>query len=124
MNTLKIWRLAFAMLAAFFLTSCSSDDDNEDKVEQVTVYVSAETGIYYDMWLDPERENPIIGMLIQEKGENRWRTVSLYTITGFTFKKGNEYELLVKKTTLANPPQDDVNVRYELISIVSQKKIE
>jgi hypothetical protein len=25
---------------------------------------------------------------------------------------------------LANPPQDDVNVRYELISIVSQRKVE
>jgi len=112
------------MLATFSLASCSNDDDNEDKVEQVTVYVSAETGVYYDMWLYPERENPIIGMQILEKGENRWRTVSLYTITGFTYKKGNEYELLVKKTTLANPPQDDVNVRYELISIISQSKIE
>ena len=124
MKTLKIWRIAFVMLAAFSLASCSNDDDNEDKVEQVTVYVSAETGVYYDMWLDPERENPIIGMQILEKGENRWRTISLYTITGFTYKKGNEYELLVKKTTLANPPQDDVNVRYELISIISQSKIE
>ena len=121
---MKIWRLAFAMLATFSLASCSSDDDNEDKVEQVTVYVSAETGVYYDMWLDPERENPIIGMQIREEGNSTWRTVSIYTITGFTYKKGNEYELLVKKTTLANPPQDSGNVRYELISIVSQRKIE
>ena len=28
---MKIWRIAFAMLAAFSLTSCSSDDDNEDE---------------------------------------------------------------------------------------------
>ena len=124
MKTMKIWRIAFAMLAAFSLTSCSSDDDNEDKVEQVTVYVSSETGVYYDMWLDPERENPIIGMQIREEGNSVWQTVGLYTIKGFTYEKGNEYELLVKKTTLANPPQDDVNVRYELISIVSQRKIE
>ena len=146
MKTMKIWRksrlserhanlfangrtgaiyvIAFAMLATFSLASCSSDDDNEDKVEQVTVYVSAETGVYYDMWLDPERENPIIGMQIREEGNSTWRTVSIYTITGFTYKKGNEYELLVKKTTLANPPQDSGNVRYELISIVSQRKIE
>ena len=116
-----IWRIAFVVLVAFSLASCSSDDDNEDKVVQVTVYVSAETGVYYDMWLDPERENPIVGMQIQEKGENRWRTVSLYTITGFTYEKGNEYELLVRKTTLANPPQDSSNIRYELISIVSQR---
>ena len=49
MKTKKIWRIAFMMLAAFSLASCSSDDDNEDKVEQVTVYVSAETEVYYDM---------------------------------------------------------------------------
>ena len=124
MKTMKLWRIMFMMLAAFSLASCSSDDDNEDKEEQVTVYVSAETGVYYDMWLDPERENPIIGMQIREEGSSVWRTVGLYTIKGFIYKKGNEYELLVKKTTLANPPQDDVNVRYELISIVSQRKVE
>ena len=124
MNTMKIGKIAFALLTAFSLTSCSSDDDNEDKVEQVTVYVSAETGVYYDMWLNPERENSIIGMQIREEGTSVWRTVGFYTIKGFTYEKGNEYELLVKKTTLANPPQDDVNVRYELISIVSQRKIE
>ncbi len=124
MKTMKIWRIAFAMLAAFSLTSCSSDDDNEDKVEQVTVYVSSETGVYYDMWFDPERENPIIGMQIREEGSSVWRTVSLYTIKGFTYEKGNEYKLLVKKTTLANPPQDASNIRYELISIVSQRKVE
>lgn len=123
-RTGTIYVIAFMMLAAFSLASCSSDDDNEDKVEQVTVYVSAETGVYYDMWLDPERENPIVGMLIQEKGDTSWRCVSLYTIKDFTYKRGHEYELLVKKTTLANPPQDDVNVRYELIRIVSDRKVE
>ena len=112
----------FMMLAAFSLASCSSDDDNEDKVEQVTVYVSAETGVYYDLF-DAEREHPIEGMQIREEGNSVWRTVSLYTITGFTYEKGNEYELLVRKTTLANPPQDASNIRYELISIISQRKV-
>ena len=120
MKTMKIWRLAFAMLAAFSLASCGSDNDNEDKVEQVTVYVSAETGTYTPLFSD----EPVEGMQIQEKGSTRWKCVHFATITGFTHERGNEYELLVKKTTLANPPQDDVNVRYELISIVSQRKIE
>ena len=40
MNTLKILRIMFMMLVAFSLASCSCDDDNEDKVEQVTVYIS------------------------------------------------------------------------------------
>ena len=46
------------MLAAFSLVSCSSDDDNEDKVELVTVYVSAETGTFYDLF-DSRREHRI-----------------------------------------------------------------
>ena len=29
MKTMKIWRIAFAMLAAFSFASCSSDDDEE-----------------------------------------------------------------------------------------------
>lgn len=117
MNTMKIYAIMFMMLAAFTLASCSSDDDNEDKMEQVTIYVSAETGVYYDMWLDPEKENPIEGMQIWEKKAPAWQIVSFYTIKGFTYERGNEYELLVKKTTLAAPP----HVRYELIRIVSQR---
>ena len=124
MKTKKIWRIAFMMLAAFSLASCSSDDDNEDNVEQVTVYVSAETGVYYDMWLDPERKNPIVGMQIKEKGDTLWRCVSLYTITGFTYERSHEYELLIKRTTLANPPQDSGKYRYELDRIVSDNKVE
>ena len=124
MKKMKTWRLAFAMLAAFSIASCSSNDDNEDKVEQVMVYVSAETGVYYDLWLDPERENPIVGMQIKEKGDTLWRCVSLYTITGFTYERGHEYELLVKRTTLANPPQDSGKYRYELVRIVSDNKVE
>ena len=124
MKTMKLWRIAFVMLTAFSLASCGSNDDNEDKVEQVTVYVSAETGVYYDMWLDPERENPIVGMQIKEKGVTIWRCVSLYTITGFTYERGHEYELQVKRTILANPPQDSGKYRYELVRIVSDNKVE
>ncbi len=35
MKTMKIWRLAFAMLAAFSLASCSSDDDEEFLMDQL-----------------------------------------------------------------------------------------
>ena len=120
MKTMKLWRIMFMTLADFSLASCSSDDDNEDKVEQVTVYVSAETGTYTPLFSD----EPVEGMQIQEKGGTRWSCVHFATITGFTYEKGNEYELLVKKTTLANPPQDSGSTRYELIRIVSQRKIE
>jgi len=63
-------------------------------------------------------------MLIKEKDAANWKCVSFMEITGFTYERDNEYELLVKKTTLANPPQDSGNVRYELIRVVSKTKVE
>ena len=36
MKTMKIWRLAFAMLAAFSLASCSSDDEEDFQIDKLT----------------------------------------------------------------------------------------
>ena len=36
MKTMKIWRLAFAMLAAFSFASCSSDDDEVFLMDQLS----------------------------------------------------------------------------------------
>ena len=119
-RTGAIYAIAFAMLAAISLASCSSDDDYEDKVEQVTVYVSAETGLFYNV----PNTTPEEGMMIRIEGEDHYICVAFNTIAGFTYEKDNEYELLVKKTTLANPPKDSGSTRYELIRIVSQRKIE
>ena len=103
MKTMKIWRLAFAMLAAFSLASCSSDDDNEDKEEQVTVYVSAETGVYYAMWLDPERENPIIGMQIREEGTRSTKGLVLVTMKRTDYKISNQYGKQIIHTNNRSP---------------------
>ena len=109
-----------ALLAAIIgLASCSSDNDIEDKVEQVTVYVSAETGLFYNV----PNTTPEEGMIIRIEGEDHYICVAFNTIAGFNYEKGNEYELLVKKTTLANPPKDSGSTRYELIRIVSQRKL-
>jgi hypothetical protein len=110
-----------ALLAAIMgLTSCSRDSNYEDKVEQVTVYVSAETGMFYNV----PNTTPEEGMMIRIDGEENYICVAFNTIAGFTYEKGNEYELLVKKTILANPPKDSGSIRYELVSIVSQRKVE
>ena len=110
-----------ALLAAILgLTSCSRDSNYEDKVEQVTVYVSAETGMFYNV----PNTTPEEGMMIRIDGEENYICIAFSTIVGFTYEKGNEYELLVKKTILANPPMDSGSTRYELIRIISQRKIE
>jgi hypothetical protein len=117
-RTGTIYVIAFMMLAAFSLASCSSNDDDKDIVEQVTIFVSAETGTYNVVPSNTFTE----GMLIREQGESAFYCVSFQTITGFTYERGHEYELLVKRTTLANPPQDSGKYRYELVRIVSDKE--
>ena len=97
MNKKTIITTLFAAILG--LASCNRDSIYEDKVEQVTVYVSAETGLFYNV-------------------------PNTNTIAGFIYEKGNEYELLVKKTKLANPPKDSGSIRYELIHIVSQRMVE
>ena len=117
---MKIARIAFLFIAFLSFAACNSDDDVSDKIEQITLYVSAETGTYQNI----PGNDFVEGMRIQEKGETQWKCVSYQEISGFTFESGYEYELLVKKTTLANPPQDSGNIRYVLIRIISQKKVE
>ena len=36
MKTMKLWRIAFMMLAAFSLTSCSSDDNEDFLMDQLS----------------------------------------------------------------------------------------
>ena len=120
MKAKKIWIVLFVMCAAVLsLASCSSDDDNKDIVEQMTIFVSAETGTYNVVPGTTLEE----GMLIRIDHEY-YICVAFNTIDGFTYERGHEYELLVKRTTLANPPQDSGKYRYELVRIVSDKKIE
>ena len=45
-----IWRIVFAMLAAFSLASCSSDDDDKDITKEIIMNVSAEPGVMYDLF--------------------------------------------------------------------------
>ena len=115
MNKETIITILFAVI--FGLASCNRDSNYEDKVEQVTVYVSAETGMFYNVPNTTLEE----GMMIRIEGEDNFICVAFNTIADFTYEKGNEYELLVKKTTLANPPKDSGSIRYELIRIVSQR---
>ena len=110
-----------ALLAAILgLASCNRDSNYEDKVEQVTVYVSAETGMFYNVPNTSLEE----GMMIRVDGEDNYICVAFNTIAGFTYERGHEYELLVKKTKLANPPHDSGSVKYELLRVVSQRKVE
>ena len=125
MKTMKIWRLAFAMLVALSLASCSSDDDNDrDITKEINMSVSAEPGVMYDLF-DDMGEHPIECMQVMTEDEpGLWKILYFSGIKGFTYERGHEYELRVKRTILANPPQDASNRTYELVHILADKKVE
>ena len=125
MKTMKIWRIAFAMLAAFFLASCSLDNDNDkDITNEMNMSVSAEPGVMYDLF-DSMGEHPIECMRVMTEDEpGRWQNLYFSEVKGFTYERGHEYELRVKRTILANPPQDASNRTYELVRILADKKVE
>ena len=112
-------------LAAFFLASCSSDDDNDkDITKEIAMSVSAELGVMYDLF-DSMGEHPIECMRVMTEDEpGQWQNLHLSGIKGFTYERGHEYELRVKRTILANPPQDASDRTYELVRILADKKVE
>ncbi len=117
MKQIKLWSNILMIVVLCVFASCSKDDEAKDIVEQITVYVSAETGIYNGWTV-----HGVEGMMIRAADEKEFHCVMFNEITGFTYERGYEYELLVKRTKLANPPQDSGIYRYELIRIVSKKK--
>ena len=124
MKTMKIWRIIFMMLAAFSLASCSSDDDDKDITNEMNMSVSAEPGVMYDLF-DDMGERPIECMRVMTDDEpGRWQNLHFTDVKGFTYERGHEYELRVKRTILANPPQDASNRTYELVRILVDKKVE
>ncbi len=121
MKTLK--QLLFLVVLSFALTSCFDiddfyDEEAKDKVEQVTLYVASETGTFCDFMGRTQ-----VGIKYKEKGDAEWSCDYITSISGFAYERNYEYELLVEKTVLANPPADGGNVEYKLISIISKSEV-
>lgn len=124
MKTMKLWRIAFMMLAAFSPRPCSSDDDDKDITKEIIMNVSAEPGIMYDLF-DSMGEHPIECMQVMTEDEpGQWQYLYFSEVKGFTYERDHEYVLRVKRTILANPPQDASNRTYELVRILADKKVE
>ena len=125
MKTMKIWRNIFVMCAALLsFASCSSDDDDKDITKEIIMNVSAEPGVMYDLF-DSMGEHPIECMQVMTEDEpGQWQNLYFSEVKGFTYERGHEYVLRVKRTILANPPQDASNRTYELVRILADKKVE
>lgn len=111
----------FLFITCLFMTACINDDGPKDVAKEIRMEVSSETGITYSLF-DDKREHPIECMLVKTKSSlGEWEPLALGAIGGFTYERGHEYYLRVKKTTLANPPADASDCTYSLIEILMDK---
>ncbi|MGN0069499.1 MAG: DUF4377 domain-containing protein [Prevotella sp.] len=120
-NFLRMLLMAFFAVAG--LTACSDDDVPKDSVKEIRMLVSAETDVTY-AWGDDMKENPIECLLVKTEGDSEeWQNLGFEQIKGFTYERGHEYYLSVKRTILANPPADASDRTYELIRVLEDKLV-
>lgn len=123
MKTKVFLRMLFMVfLSVVGLTACS-DDEPKDSVKEIRMQVSAETGVMY-AGDDDKKENPIECMLVMsEDNPGVWEPLGFGKIEGFTYERGHEYYLLVRRTILANPPADASDRTYSLIRILQDRVV-
>lgn len=106
-----------------FLVSACSDDEPKDTIKEIAMSVSSETDITYDLF-DDKREYPIECMLVMsEDNPGVWVPLRFGLIEGFTYERGHEYYLRVKRTILANPPMDASDRTYSLVRILDDRLV-
>lgn len=115
--------IPFLFLIILKLTGCSGDGPKEDSVKEIRMQVLAETGIMYDLF-DDKMEYPIECMLVQsEDFPGETLHLAFNEIEGFTYERGHEYYISVKRTILSNPPADGSDRKYSLISILEDRLV-
>ena len=122
MKTRILFGVSLLLFCAVGLTSCLNTENEPPMVEVETVrlHIAAETGTYQPWGAD----KPLPCMLIREEGESESRPLGLTGIRGFKYEEGYAYLLLVEKSTPRFPPQDDNEVSYTLIEVLSQTQTE
>ena len=94
MKTKVFLRMLFMVfLSVVGLTACS-DDEPKDSVKEIRMQVSAV-----------------------------WEPLGFGKIEGFTYERGHEYYLSVRRTILANPPADASDRTYSLIRILEDRVV-
>jgi hypothetical protein len=96
------------------LTISCVKDDNSDRTIVVTATVYHK---YVDHTIFPGNTT-IKGIKIKETNSSEWQT--LPSIESFDFVEGYEYLVKLRKTYLANPPQDGSSIIYKLDETISK----
>ena len=108
------------LICTFLVSGCFDDDAPKDIVEEISMIISSETGVMYPPFFE-EGAECMLAMPEDSRGE--WIQLGFNEIKGFTYERGHEYELLVIRTILANPPMDSSDRTYTLKSILYDRLV-
>lgn len=89
-------------------SSCSNDNDSQIVNLEIKHYRVPAIGL-----------DLLLTTYVREGDDPNFRTF-FSGIEGFTHELGFDYELLVRRSEVENPPADGSSIRYELIDVVSQ----
>lgn len=114
---LNILCLFLLTLSTLSFLGCTDNNEN-DWSEEITVDVDSLI-VPCKIWGNP---NIVDGIRIKEGASSKWDTIAIHSIEGFEFEAGYLYVLKLKVIHLVNPPQDDSNIRYRLIRVLTKEK--
>ncbi len=118
--SIKFLNYFLVLLLSLCTLSCSDENDDHDWFEEKIIYISSEIVPVY-IFGEPSE---VDGMLVKIEGTNQWKAYPTTFIEGFEFEPGYIYSLKVKIIHIGNPPQDDYNVQFKLISLISKTKVD
>ena len=105
-------------LLSLLLGSCSNDDNDREKIVEVTLYPETTYGIIAvsDIWTD--------AIVFSDNDENTKQKLINLQIEGdcFEYDQGYEYKYKARKVWMKNPPQDGSFVKYVFMELLSKNK--
>ena len=107
------------IILSAFLGSCTKEETDREKIVEMTLY--SETGYGASVLSDVVTE-PI---QFSDNDENKKQMLTDIITEGFDFsyERGYEYTLKVKKVWMQNPPQDVSSIKYVFIELLTKKKV-
>lgn len=113
----KVMKLLFKLFVLALLLSCSV---NTGAIGEANMRVNS-----YTAECVGEMEGTCL--LVQEgdkMGTEDWEYFYYVdSIEGFSYEPGFIYDLQVKKIPIENPPMDGSSIKYELVKVISKKKV-
>ncbi len=114
----NFWKITMVLMTLIITAACTPTGGIEPNAQlgQTTIYIGSETA-------DCVGVAPQTCLLVKFEKDAEWE-LFYDNITGFLYEPGFEYELLVTKTEVENPPADASSVQYELIEVVNKTAVD